>query len=85
MLYTWFVFLGRMCDYFDVNLITLPAYVVCILYVYRGFSLFGSFIIMIYKIFAVDMLRFTIIFIVFLVQFSLGMTSSDINRSESTI
>ena len=40
--------------------------------IYRGIPLTGPFVIMIYKMCASDMVRFVIIFVVFLIQFSQG-------------
>ena len=47
--------------------------VLCYFHFFRGVLLWGPFVIMIYKMCATDILRFVIIFIVFLAQFSLGI------------
>ena len=51
---------------------------------YRGNNQLGPFVVMIYKMFATDMLRFVIIFGVFVVQFSQGIQSVCVNYQDLT-
>ena len=48
--------------------------IVCLLAVFRGFRKVGPFVVMIYKMIRTDLLRFMIIYIIFVVGFSQGDT-----------